>query len=205
MARAIAAAWSDVNLTDFTLQPEPMQDAPRQEENMALKRRDAVLAAVAIFIAWGYLTHWQPKLHYLPYAFVTGAFAALALGAWLTFTTAWNIEARYRQTNYGPRHAAFVRPERWADEVKALTKRNEYMMEPIYPASFVVSDSLDVLIGLILRDFVKSWYGSISKSPTFVNEVDRAIRAALGEIRDRLLALQAVELGRLGRAESARE
>lgn len=194
VARAIAAAWSDVNLTDFTLQPEPMQDAPRQEENMALKRRDAVLAAVAIFIAWGYLTHWQPKLHYLPYAFVTGAFAALALGAWLTFTTAWNIEARYRQTNCGPRHAAFVRPERWADEVKALTKRNEYMMEPIYPASFVVSDSLDVLIGLILRDFVKSWYGSISKSPTFVNEVDRAIRAALGEIRDRLLAVDMVEV-----------
>ena len=171
----------------------PTQDAPRQEETMALKRRDVVLAAVAIFIAWGYLTHWQPKLHYLPYAFVAGALATTAFGAWLTFTTAWNREPRHSKTTYGARHAAFVRPERWAAEVEALTKRNEYMMEPVYPASFVVSDSLDVLVGLILRDFVKSWYGSISKSPTFVNEVDRAIRAALGELRDRILAVDMVE------------
>jgi sorting nexin-25 len=56
-----------------------------------------------------------------------------------------------------------------------------------------VSDSIDVLVGLVLRDFVKSWYGGISKSPTFVNEVDRAVRAALGEIRDRLLAVDMVE------------
>ncbi|KAF2745058.1 hypothetical protein M011DRAFT_147748 [Sporormia fimetaria CBS 119925] len=68
-----------------------------------------------------------------------------------------------------------------------------YMMEPVYPASFVVSDSIDVLIGLVLRDFVKSWYGNISKSPTFVNEVDRAVRAALGDISDRLLAVDVVE------------
>jgi sorting nexin-25 len=68
-----------------------------------------------------------------------------------------------------------------------------YMMEPLYPASFVVSDSIDVLVGLVLRDFVKSWYGNISKSPTFVNEVDRAVRAAMGEVRDRILAVDMVE------------
>jgi sorting nexin-25 len=166
---------------------------------MALKRRDVVLAAVAIFIAWGYLTHWQPKLHYLPYAFVTGALATLAGGAWLMLSTAWSTVAwkdrpNYDERSYGARHAAFVRPERWKKEVEALTKRNEYMMEPIYPASFAVSDSLDVLIGLILRDFVKSWYGSISKSPTFVNEIDRCLRAAIGELRDRILAVDMVEI-----------
>jgi sorting nexin-25 len=69
-----------------------------------------------------------------------------------------------------------------------------YMMEPVYPPSYIISDSIDVLIGLILRDFVKGWYGNISKSPTFVNEVDRAVRAALGEIRDRLLTVDVVEI-----------
>lgn len=165
---------------------------------MALKSRDVVVAAVASFIAWGYLTHWQPKLRYLPHAFIAGALAALAAGAWLTFCTAWNTVAwkeasRQSERSRGARHAAFARPEHWRREVEALTKRNEYMMEPIYPASFVLSDSLDVLVGLILRDFVKSWYGSISKSPTFVNEVDRAIRAALGELRDRMLAVDLVD------------
>ncbi|KAF1946091.1 hypothetical protein EJ02DRAFT_394804 [Clathrospora elynae] len=159
-----------------------------------LKPRDIILAAFAIFIAWGYLTHWLPKLHYLPYAFVAGVLAALALLAWLTFTTAWDKDVRSgREVYYGPRHVAFVAPERWRAEREALDTRNMYMMEPIYPASFLISDSLDVLIGLILRDFVKTWYGSISKSPTFVNEVDRAVRAAMGELRERILAVDMVE------------
>ncbi|KAF1840910.1 uncharacterized protein K460DRAFT_370891 [Cucurbitaria berberidis CBS 394.84] len=161
---------------------------------MALKRRDVILAAVSVFIAWGYLTHWQPKLHYLPYAFVAGVLATLALLAWLTFTTAWDRELRSGgEVDYGPRHVAFLAPEKWRAEREALNKRNMYMMEPIYPPSFVISDSLDVLVGLILRDFVKGWYGNISKSPTFVNEIDKAVRAALGEIRDRILAVDMVE------------
>jgi sorting nexin-25 len=159
-----------------------------------VKRRDLILAAIAVFIAWGYLTHWQPKLHYLPYAFVAGVLATLALLAWLTFTVAWDKDVRSGgDVYYGPRHAAFVAPERWKAEREALDKRNMYMMEPIYPASFMISDSIDVLIGLILRDFVKSWYGNISKSPTFVNEVDGAVRAAMGEIRERILAADMVE------------
>jgi sorting nexin-25 len=162
--------------------------------NMALKRRDVILAAVAVFIAWGYLTHWFPKLHLLPYAFIAGVLATLALLAWLTLTTAWQKEARSGgDVNYGPRHVAFLAPEKWKAEREALTKRNMYMMEPLYPASFIISDSIDVLIGLILRDFVKGWYGNISKSPTFVNEVDRTLRAAMGEIRDRILAVDIVE------------
>lgn len=164
-------------------------------DTMALKRRDVILAAIAVFIAWGYLTHWQPKLHYLPYTFVAGVLATLGLLAWLILTTSWNTELRSGgKVNYGPRHVAFLTPEKWKAEREALTKRNMYMMEPLYPASYVISDSIDVLIGLILRDFVKSWYGNISKSPTFVNEVDKAVRAAMGEIRDRILAVDVVEM-----------
>lgn len=157
---------------------------------MALKRRDVILAAVAVFIAWGYLTHWQPKLLYVPYAFVTGVLATFAFTAWLTLTTSWQRDLRNGgDVNYGARHPAFITAALWKGEREALNQRNMYMMEPLYPASFLISDSLDVLIGLVLRDFVKSWYGNISKSPTFVNEVDRAVRASLGEIRDRLLAV----------------
>jgi sorting nexin-25 len=164
---------------------------------MALKRRDVVLAAVAAFIAWGYLTHWQPSLRFLPYAFVAGVTATLVLLAWLTLTTAWPKESQEAaaavEYNYGPRHVAFLAPAKWKAEREALTKRTMYDMEPLYGPSFLISDSLDVLVGLILRDFVKGWYGNISKSPTFVNEVDRAVRASLGDIRDRILAVDMVE------------
>jgi sorting nexin-25 len=164
---------------------------------MALKRRDVVLAAVAAFIAWGYLTHWQPNLRFLPYAFAAGVTATLALQAWLTLTTAWpkgpQEEATATEYNYGPTHVSFLAPAKWKAEREALTKRTMYDMEPLYGPSFLISDSLDVLVGLILRDFVKGWYGNISKSPTFVNEVDRAVRASLGDIRDRILAVDMVE------------
>lgn len=161
---------------------------------MALKRRDVVLAAFAVFIAWGYLTHWQPGLRFLPYAFVAGVIATIALLAWLALTTAWRKPPQDGQdVNYGPRHLAFLAPNKWRVEREALTKRSMYMMEPVYPPSYIVSDSIDVLIGLILRDFVKGWYGNISKSPTFVNEVDRAVRAALGDIKDRVLAVDFVD------------
>ncbi|KAF2202702.1 hypothetical protein GQ43DRAFT_479670 [Delitschia confertaspora ATCC 74209] len=161
---------------------------------MDLSRRDVILAAVAVFIAWGFVTHWLPSLRYLPYAFVVGVLVTLGAQAWLTFTTAWRKDAQLEAGNiYGPRHTAFLAPEKWKAEREALTKRSMYMMEPLYPQSFLISDSIDVLIGLILRDFVKSWYGNISKSPTFVNEVDRAVRAALNELKDRILAVDMVE------------
>lgn len=161
---------------------------------MALTRRDVILAAVAVFIAWGYLTHWQPSLRFLPYAFVAGIVATLALQAWLILTTAWARQPDGEHVEiYGPRQPAFLAPAKWRAERDALTKRSAYMMEPLHPASFVISDSIDMLVGLILRDFVKTWYGNISKSPIFVNEVDRAVRAALGEIRDRMLAVDMVD------------
>lgn len=169
------------------------QDA--DDGRMALKRRDALLAAAAVFIAWGYLTHYSPSLRILPYAIFAGAIATVALQAWCMLTTSFDRAGRSRRRfNYGARHVAFLAPDRWRAERDALTTRSTYIMEPLYPASFVISDSLDVLLGLMLRDFVKSWYGSISKSPTFVNEVDRALRAALGDIRDRLLQSDLVDV-----------
>jgi len=50
------------------------------------------------------------------------------------------------------------------------------------------------LLELIIRDFVKSWYSNISKNSTFTDEVDKTIRLALGNIRDRLLAIDIVEV-----------
>jgi sorting nexin-25 len=53
---------------------------------------------------------------------------------------------------------------------------------------------IDGLIDLILRDFVRSWYDRISSQPAFTIEVDRAIRAALANILERVLAVDLVEL-----------
>ena len=45
-----------------------------------------------------------------------------------------------------------------------------------------------------MRDFVNSWYSNISKNPAFTNEVDKTIRVALVNIRNRLLEIDIVEV-----------
>lgn len=62
-----------------------------------------------------------------------------------------------------------------------------YKSVELYPSSFLISQALDELLGLALRDFITSWYRNITKDPAFSNEVDKNIRLALGNIRDRLL------------------
>jgi sorting nexin-25 len=162
---------------------------------MALRRRDVIIATIVAFIAWGFVTHWIPALRYLPYAFAAGTASTLAGLLWFVLTTSRDIQYwEHGDTLYGRRTVAFVTPETWAAETGALTKRSLYQKERLYPPSTEISDNLDGLIDLILRDFVQSWYGKISPRPTFTNEVDRAIRAAMVEIRDRIFAVDMIEV-----------
>ena len=93
-----------------------------------------------------------------------------------------------------PRGLAFLAATSWRDEIAALEARQAYKKQPLYAESFLVNSALDDLLELIIRDFVKSWYSNISKNPAFSNEVDRTIRLALVNIRDRLLAMDMVEV-----------
>jgi sorting nexin-25 len=162
---------------------------------MELSRRDVILASIAVFIAWGYTTHWLPSLRYLPYAFFAGAAATLAFQAYIFLSSSRKKTQRRYGEGYPTRNVAFIRPQVWKEEKAELVKRSQYISEPLYMESPVVTQSIDKLIGLILRDFVNSWYGAISKRPTFTNEVDRAIRAALSSILDKVIELDIVGIG----------
>lgn len=160
---------------------------------MVLNRRDLGLAGIAGFIAWGLLVRWLPILRYLAYACALGALltAALLLGVLL-------LTARGRDAGQGiplrHRPMALITPDRWKDDVSSLRKGLEYQPSSLYPPSFVVSEGIDELLALVIRDFVSSWYRAISPSPVFANEIDRLIRTALGNVRDRMLAEDLISL-----------
>lgn len=160
---------------------------------MELSRRDVIVAAVVGFIAWGWITHWFPTLRYLPYVFLTGC--AVTTAGILYLILSVSRGTRYHAVEEVPRkrrNLAFVSPEAWKAETASLKSRSQYQREPSYPQSFVISNSVDGLLDLVLRDFVTSWYGKISARPTFTNEVDRAIRVALLNIRNKLLNVDVV-------------
>ncbi|KAF2667784.1 intermediate filament protein-like protein [Microthyrium microscopicum] len=159
---------------------------------MELSRRDVILSAVAVFIAWGYLTHWLPSLRFLPYAFLAGALFVLLAGLWIVLTNSRPLEVDDSLQRYGSRNVAFVAPSAWKKEVASWRARSATQPKPIYPPSLPVSHSFDKLLSLVLRDFVVSWYSQISKRAAFKNEVAKVTRESLGNILDRLLDLDLV-------------
>ncbi|KAK4690792.1 sorting nexin-25, partial [Lecanoromycetidae sp. Uapishka_2] len=161
---------------------------------MALRGRDVLLASFIAFVAWGFLISWAPILRFLGYAFVAGALiTSVAIGA-LILLTSRRKKDDYHLPSAQSRTAAFVAPETWTEEREWLSSKAIYRRTPLYPPSFMISDSFDSLLDWILRDYVNSWYTKISPSSNFINEIERAIRTALINIRDRVFELDIVEL-----------
>ncbi|KAG9248738.1 PXA domain-containing protein [Calycina marina] len=160
---------------------------------MALERRDVVIAGIGVFIAWSYAVSWAPALRWAGYAFTSGIILSiLGLVALLLLTSRGSANGS-KYTSRRPNGPKFLGAKTWKREIDALEARQAYRKRPLY-TEFFVSEALDDLLELIIRDFVKSWYSNISKNAAFTDEVDRTIRLALGNIRDRLLAIDLVEV-----------
>ncbi|KAJ5772845.1 hypothetical protein N7457_007741 [Penicillium paradoxum] len=158
---------------------------------MALSRRDLVLASIGVFIAWGLVVRWLPILRYLGYAVTLGAILSSAGILGLVTLTIRQQNDKYTAKNVS---VAFIKPNQWRKEVLNVRRSTRYQARPLYPQSFIVSEGIDELLSFITRDFVSSWYQSISPNPTFANEVDGTIRVALENLRDRLVAEDMISL-----------
>ena len=162
---------------------------------MALSLRDGLLASIAVYVAWGYATDYLPILRYLLFAFLSGILVTVVVFVALTLYTSQRPHQFDRDSRDQKATVAFLRPQSWDTETAQFRHDRDYNPEKLYPQSFVVSDAIDGLISLALRDFVSSWYKNISKDPTFINEIEKGIRGAAGEIRDRLFKEDIVTIG----------
>ncbi|KAF4978308.1 hypothetical protein FZEAL_5281 [Fusarium zealandicum] len=155
---------------------------------MALKRRDAILAGIAAFIAWGLAASWLPVLRWAGHAFVAGSLVTLVV----LLAALVLVSRRPSNRISRPHGVAFLGSKSWRSEVQALRQRQSYTPAPMDTDSPRVVKAVDGLLGLIVRDFVSSWYSNISRNPAFSNQVDKAIRQALlglcDSIRDKDLA-----------------
>ncbi|KAL6923199.1 hypothetical protein FSST1_000473 [Fusarium sambucinum] len=147
---------------------------------MALKRRDVIVAGLAAFIAWGFAASWSPVLRWAGHAFVAGSFVTLVL----LLTGLFLVSRRPNDRTLPPNGVTFLSLKSWRSEVQALRQRQSYTPTQIQPESPRVSKAIDDLLGLIIRDFVSSWYSNISRNPTFTNQVDKAVREALLSLCD---------------------
>ncbi|KAK5160821.1 hypothetical protein LTR04_004538 [Oleoguttula sp. CCFEE 6159] len=159
---------------------------------MALSRKDIILACIATFVSWGFITDWAPTLRWIPYAFVGGIATSIVALVYVVLSTSRGSQNAQVRPVYPPKTPAFCSPEAWQAETASLRLRSSYSKKPIFPPSAAISRSIDGLLDLVIRDFITSWYGRISSRPLFQNEVDRSIRAALFAIQSRLNRLDLV-------------
>ncbi|KAH7359134.1 PXA domain-containing protein [Plectosphaerella cucumerina] len=161
---------------------------------MALQRRDLIIAGIVCFIGWGYATSWVPTIRWVGYAFVAAVVTTLVASVAVVLLTSRGTRITPKNRSPRVRGAIFGGGTQWLKDVSALRSQQTYAPVPLYPESSKVSQALDQLLGYVVRDFVNSWYTNISKNPVFSNQVDKAARLALGNIRDRLLEVDLSEI-----------
>lgn len=165
------------------------------------RRSSKVIAftiVVVLVIVLNVGARWLPALRLIVWAFFAGSAASLVLFLALVVLTA------HRGNGDGPcssqdvlrsiKPLAFTALRSWSKEVEAIALEDSLHRSPLHPPSFVLSDSLDVLLDCVLRDFISSWYSKISDDPSFTIQVDRTIRYALRRLRDRLQSIDLVEV-----------
>lgn len=156
----------------------------------------AIITALAILV--NVIARWFPLLRLIVWAFFAGAATSLGLFLVLMLLTV------NRGVGDGPysshevlrsiKPLAFTSPESWLKEAETVALEDSFCRVPLHPPSFVLSDSLDVFLDCILRDFVNSWYLKISGDPSFTTQVDRTVHHALEHLRNRLQSLDLVEI-----------
>ncbi|ROT34916.1 hypothetical protein SODALDRAFT_329117 [Sodiomyces alkalinus F11] len=161
---------------------------------MALQKRELILAGIACFVAWGYAVSWVPALRWAGHAFVTGLVLATLGPLVAIFITSRGSRLTSRHRSPRPNGVAFLAPKTWTTDTASLRNRQAYVRAPLYADSPNVSNALDQLLHLVVRDFVVSWYGGISKDPVFPNQIDKVVRIALSNIGDRLAGLDLAEI-----------
>ncbi|KAF9055864.1 PhoX domain-containing protein [Panaeolus papilionaceus] len=112
----------------------------------------------------------------------------------------WYLDThRSQPPNYlqqAARPFAFSTPAAW----QAVTIRSQWSqntpktLPPLYPESNEISDALNDIVSMIIRDFVSSWYESISTSPAFPIAVSSVLNAALKQLIERATAIDATSL-----------
>ncbi|PHH51123.1 Sorting nexin-12 [Ceratocystis fimbriata CBS 114723] len=157
--------------------------------------QEAILACAVAFIAWGHMIHWLPALGWIGRGFVAGLLVSFGSGCIAILMLSRKSKSEMFHRPLRPTAAAtFTGTRLWKSEVEMLKRRQTHVKKPLYVESEKISEAFDKLLSYIIRDFVNSWYSNISRSPVFLNEVDGVLRAALGNLRDRMIELDLVEI-----------
>lgn len=88
-----------------------------------------------------------------------------------------------------PTRFAFVDHEKWNHELEELFKDTRKLDEPIFEDSFLISETLDEFVNLIIKEFIDSWFTQISSSTLFQDSIKQELRYIIRNLNERLTKL----------------
>jgi len=154
-----------------------------------------VAISISAFFSLHVVVRWLPLLRYFVYTFYAGILVTVLGYIALLILTVRRIPREEEISALQDiKPLPFTHPRVWEKEIKALEKLDAIVTSPLYPQSFLISDSFGSLVDLIIDNFVATWYKSVSVDPAFINHVNKTIRCVLENIRDRVLNVDSVEL-----------
>ena len=150
---------------------------------------------VSAFFSLHIVVKSLPLLRYFVYTFYAGVLAAvLGYLSLVVHTVRTNPREEERSSIHDIKPLPFTQPKAWREEVEVLAKLDSIATGPLYPQSFLISDSVGSLVELVIENFVNSWYQSITTDLAFINHVNQTLRHVLANVRDRVLQIDSVEL-----------
>jgi sorting nexin-25 len=122
-----------------------------------------------------------------PFILIIFAISYLLLSIYL----GWYLDSqRTLSPNYlrnASRPFHFSTPAAW----QAVITRSQWSqntpktLPPLYPDSSELSEALNDIVSLIIRDFVNNWYSQLSSSPAFPIAVNSVVHAAMQQVISR--------------------
>lgn len=83
---------------------------------------------------------------------------------------------------------------KWSSEVEDLAIDENKLNEPILHESFLISETLDELMTLIMKQFVDGWYRQISNSTVFQESITIELKQVIRNLVDRLVRIDFAKL-----------
>lgn len=145
---------------------------------MAMTQNDFLLSCLALFFSWILLASWLPTWRLVPYAFIAGLLAASGVFLYSIFSSSLPVHQSSPHSSFPEPSSLSLTssPARTPIHGQDHRKPSDFDLDVAPFASYpALSTAADTLLNLVLRDYVRSWFGHMSSTNTFPATIRRAL------------------------------
>ncbi|EMG49023.1 hypothetical protein G210_0303 [Candida maltosa Xu316] len=127
----------------------------------------------------------------LIFSFISGAFILILVSGYYSIKLRQSSPKLHKSYT---RRFKFTYPEKWTREIIELQNDSVTIKQPIFPESFLISETVQELIDLIIGEFITPWYSQITSSTLVTEDISLEIKTVVRNLQERLRDLDFAQL-----------